>query len=394
MTAKTFFLSVTVAASYLCASAGIAEIVSSDTVITEETPSDTATVETTPSEWKLPEGTDIVRNSLRVSPDLGHILFLERGAATIRGPQVLRQLFPSAYWILNAKNSQLTNVLDTLGIDEGKGKLYCRPCGLSANGKYALVLAVRVEPAQIRNQKKKGYRAFVITLNSGAAHEIGENVAAAAWVGNEVVLSSFTGEGWDRKIGKIKVVDPEDESTSELNISGIIVCGHPDGRMLVCGCDKDDPAKATPIRNLGNAEMIVITKEGKILRRLGVVPPVGARPDQLILSANGKYVAFREGRIERGRQPRNVKVRVMMTSGEQEWLLNETATPIGMTDDGRVITVGNVFEDEGAPVKIRDKNFNSRTVVGHAGAATVVGDQLFYLTPGEPPLIKSIKLEL
>ena len=352
----------------------------------------TATAETASNEWKLPEGTEIDPGSLRASADLRYVVFLEEGSSSI---QALRLWFPSAYWRLNTKTGELTNVLDKLGIEEGKGKLLLKPCGFSANGKYALVLAARMKPLDIRQRSKEGYTACVLTLEDGSSQKIGEKIASAAWVGNKVVLSRIEGEGKNRKITNLTLVNPADKSTTEMNIKGLIVCGHPDGRMLIYGCDPQNPAEATAVDDLDKSKMAVITTDGKVLRQLGVVPPPGARPDQLILSANGQYVAFREGVIARGRKPKkDVKVRVMTTAGDEEWTIDETATPIGMTDDGRVITVGNVFETEGATVKIRDKSLNSRTLLEHAAAATVVGNQLFYLTPGEQPVIKSLRLAL
>ena len=346
----------------------------------------------TAGQWKLPEGIEIDPHSLRASADRKHLLFLEMGSRSKSSFEVLRRLYPSAYWMLKTKNGKMTNLLELLDVEEGDGDLLVRPCGLSADGKYALILAGRIERSRIKRQLRDGLGAYVVHLQSAKARKIGDEVGLAVWVGNHAALSRIRGQGKERKIEKIELVNPADGSFRLLNISGMVICGHLDGRMLVHGADPEDPSQAVEVSKLGKAEMIVITTEGKLMRRLGIVPPVDARPDQLILSYNGKYVAFREGHLRRGRKPKNVNVRVMTTAGDEDWTIEEAATPIGLTDLGQVITVGNVFEDEGAAVKVWLNATQSYEVVNGAAAAALAANEVFYLTVGQNPLIKSLLL--
>ena len=343
-------------------------------------------------EWKLPDKIDISATSMQVSSNHGHVLFLELGKSSRRTSEILRSVFPSAYWSLDTQSGELTNLLDLLETEEDEGKLMVRPRGFSADGKHVLLMAVRIKQKQARRAKQRGLSAYIVTLQSGAVQKIGERIVSAAWVGNKAALSGLEGTGTRLKIGRIKLVDPADASTTELNVGGLIVCGHPDGRMLVYGCDATEPAKEVSRQSLARAKLVVITTEGEVLREVEAAPPTAVRHDQLILSPNGKYAAFREGNLRRGRRPRSVKVRVMTTNGDEDKVINEAATPIGMTDDGRVVTLGHVFDSKGAAVKLWDKELNSRTVVEEAAAAAVAGAQLYYLTTGEQQLIKRVEL--
>ena len=359
---------------------------------------------------KLAEGTNIDPDSLLASATRRHVLFLEPGAAVKRKSESIRKLFPSAYWLLDTQTGKLTNILDLLPVAEGDGKLLVKPRGLSANGRYALVLAERIKQSKAKAQRKKGYTAFLVTLARGSVEKIGEKVVHAAWIGNKISLSSLSRSGQeddkkdtdDKKDKKEKgghstrkmmFFDPVTKSTTELEMRGIIISGHPDGTLIVFGCRLKKMTKAMNLLDLRDSKMAVINMKGKVLRKLKVKPLEGPAPSRPIFSDNGKYFAFRQGRLVRGRKPKKVKVRVIATTGDEEQTIKEIGTPIALTDDGRVIIVGNVFEAEGAPVKVWDRDLNSRTVLDHVAAATVVGNQLFYVTAGESALVKSTMLE-
>ena len=176
-------------------------------------------------EWKLPDKIDISATSMQVSSNHGHVLFLELGKSSRRTSEILRSVFPSAYWSLDTQSGELTNLLDLLETEEDEGKLMVRPRGFSADGKHVLLMAVRIKQKQARRAKQRGLSAYIVTLQSGAVQKIGERIVSAAWVGNKAALSGLEGTGTRLKIGRIKLVDPADASTTELNVGGLIVCG-------------------------------------------------------------------------------------------------------------------------------------------------------------------------
>ena len=382
-------------------------------------------------QWELPEGADIDPLSLAVSPDHRYVLFVEPGVASKGTSESIRKLFPAAYWMLNTKSGKFSNLMELLPVPEGKGKLLVKPCGISANSQYSLVLAERIKQSKAKEQRKKGYMAFLVRLADGSVEQIGEEVVHAAWVGNRIALNHLRRKSEEadaeaetsadseadedaeddgkkkkkRKLGLVKVVsnrrtqrmtlyDPEARSTTRLESRGIIIGGHPDGILLVFGCKVKDPTKPTGIDVLRGAKMAVINFEGEILRSLDIKPLSGYAPSRPILSSKGKFVAFREGRLARGRKPKKVEIQVIATTGEEERTIEEVGTPIGLIDDGRVIIVGNVFNADGAAVQVWDEELNSQTVLENVGAAALAGNQLFYLTTGENPAIRSIRLGL
>ena len=384
-----------------------------------------------PNEWELPEGAGIDPPSLLVSSDCNYVLFLEPGVSARHTPQSIRKLFPAAYWLLNTRTGKFSNIMEILPVPEGKGKLLIKPCGISGNGRYALVLATRIVPSSVAGKKQRGYAAFLLTLASGSVEKIGEEVVHATWVGDRIALNylwrrdkeaemeeEFSSDteaesdteddgnkskkrkvnpaalGKHRRTQRMMLYDPRTKSTTRLESRGIIIAGHRDGILLVFGYRVKDPTKAITLGVLVDSKMTVVNLEGDSLRQLDFKPLGVRKGSRPIISANGKYFAFRQGRIVRGRKPRKVIIRVLTTTGDEEWTIEQIGTPIGMADDGRVITIGNVYEPDGAAVQIWDRDLSSHTVMAHVAAATVVGNQLFYLTTGEKPVFRAINLGL
>ena len=352
---------------------------------------------TRPAEWALPDPIQVRPYRLVVSPD-GRYVFLTGSSPPRPGGVAPRRMgmgMATTTWMFDMRAGTLTDMNQRLTEQAPKYIFDVDMCQPSPNGKYVLIIARKApteRPAPGIMPFRMQIKAYVMTMDSGEIQWIGDmpSGGVVVWIGNKVAMKREDHSKIEKTYGKLFLVDPEDYSTTDLEISGNVRVGHPSAKLLVCQCDPNDPAARVSGAPLPAAPMVLLTTEGRVIRQLserssGIGTPV--------LSDNGKYVAFEIRPPGRSRSTKGNRIRLFTQSEETDFTFQDRSTPIAVTYDGGVITFGKRGGARGNPVKIWYGPKKSRTLVKGALSATVAANQLFYMPAGqETPVLRAIPL--
>ena len=359
---------------------------------------------TQPVEWKLPKGTIVLPGAeLHVTADARYVFFTEtkwsrQDVAAGRQPK-------DVCWMLETRTGELTKVTDLLAKATKGEKFEIFSLKPSPDGKYVL-LTVRkagwadwsptpdfTDPTTVPSTiDRMTMTAFLVSLEDKKVRKLAEasRIDPPCWFGGRVAFSRVAKGGFFQPIC---LFDPAGKDKPvQWKVRGMLADANDKTKIILCSCDPDDPSKSSTFV-LENKHLVAMTVQGKVLRRLGRADLVNSKP---LLSPKAVYAAFQKSKTRAGfgKLPTGLYVQVMAVKGKEAWKINESAEPIAVSDNGKVITIGDVyaFDEKGAPIKIWDKQGKSRTLVKGVQAATVAGGRLFYVTPGEQPVIKSMPL--
>ncbi|MDY7011743.1 MAG: hypothetical protein SVV80_13480 [Planctomycetota bacterium] len=360
---------------------------------------------TKPVEWKLPKGTMVYpSDEFHVTADASYVFFT--GTEWSRQDVEAGRQPKEICWMFETHTGKWTDFAGLLA-NATKGKNFVvsslRP---SPDGKYVLFTARKAEwsvfsptpdftdPTTVPSRiDRLTMTAFLVSLEDKKVRRLTEasRIDPPRWFGGRVAFSRVDKRGLFQPIC---LFDPTGKDKPiQWKVRGMLADANDEMKVILCSCDPDDPGKPSTFV-LVDKQIVTMTVQGKVLSRLGRADLVSSMP---LLSPKAMYVAFQKSKTRAGfgKLPTGLHVQVMSVNGKEAWKINESAKPITVSDDGKVITIGDTYasDEKDNPIKIWNKQGESRTLVASAQAATVSGNSLFYVTSGNQPLIKSLPLK-
>jgi len=352
---------------------------------------------TRPLAWKLPKETYVTPDDFHVTADARYAFFEEmkwsaQDLDADRRPEM-------RHWMFETRTGKLTKLEDLLAKATKDKKFEMFSSKPSPDGKYVL-LTVRkagwsdmvpfTDPMTAPSIRRDRIimTAFLVSLEDKKVRKLAEagNIDPPCWFGGKVALSQVNEKG---RFEPISLFDPTGKDKPvKWKVRGKLADANYQTKVILCSCDPDKPDKPST-HVLTNKQLVAMTIQGKVLRRLG---PADLVTGAAVLSPKAVYVAFQRNntRTPSDQLPKGRYVQVMSVKGKAAWKINEVAEPIAVSDDGKVITIGDEWDEDSVPIKIWDKKGKSRTLVKDVMAATVASGRLFYVTPGKQPVIKSV----
>lgn len=284
-------------------------------------------------------------------------------------------------WMLNTSTGKLTNLLEAVGQDPEAEQSPASQAGPSPDGKHVLVMRlIRQEPVKLGG--------FLFTADSTDVHKLTEGMPlTSAWSGTKLLLSAA---GDDNKVGRIQAYDPQTREMGDLPVCGLVVAAHPGGKYLLAACNPDAPDEPLDRSELGDCWICIVDMEGTVVAKLVSSDELSDRP---VISPNGKYIAFERQRWENPMQPPEILgTRIATSDGETVKDYPDVA-PVAVGDDG-TLTAAVVGENRTfAAIHLISPTGQNDRLVRRAVAAIVAGERLFYVSPDEPTMLKSLPMD-
>jgi hypothetical protein len=235
-------------------------------------------------------------------------------------------------------------------------------------------------------------RLFVMNIKDKSVRPIpqpqGQNAheTLAIWAGPDAIFQVAVQPD---VIGLPQVLRAPAMAPQDCTLRGVPLAADSAGKTVFTVIDPGYPA------SLPRTAALAVTPDGLKGRLIRCNPDGGNRQDlgrqpvgRVFLSPSGQYLADRTATIEAGKL--RYSAEVMTTKGESQFVVGaEDIQPIGVTDDGRLVT--RQIKTPSA-VEIRDKTGKPATLAINAQDACLVGNRLYYVTAGAAPTIQSVAL--
>ena len=337
-------------------------------------------------EWKLPPKIRLDPPRFRVTADQQYAIYAAEDVPAAR-QRPDEQAEPTiTYWALARGDGPPRRIIDLLAEEARKNGFEVRLVEPAPSGSAVLVMG---------RLAGRGSAAYVLELGGGKSRRVGDQPGAVAvWAGDQVALA----EADKKQVRPLNIVAPFTGTSNRLTARGMVLAASADASTLVILGDAadvnrevspedfaassatDKPEAAT---RQANVRLVSVSADGKVLRDLAGKQELGQPP---VLSPGGKYVAFSVQPAAAGEER---SVRVLATTGDRQRTIKEFALVLAVTDKGETVTFGVGDTSDGTAVKLWDAQGGSRTIVTAAQCAAVAGDRVFYVTPGNSPIIKS-----
>jgi len=334
---------------------------------------DKAPPSTQAAEWKLPAKVRLDPPRFRVTGDHRCAIYADEELSQSQSAgQDLPP--PVTYWVLR-RGAEPSKIIDLLPEEARKAGLAIRFVEPSPKGSVILVLGRTADGSM---------SAYVLDLEKNRSERIGSSPRIVPmWAGTEIVVA----EADKDQIRPLSVVVPFQNKSRALPLHGMIIAGSANAGTFVLLGDPADLRKQMARADFAEkARLVSAAADGKVLRDLAAAQSLNHTP---VLSPGGKYVAFQQ----RSEKPQGKpSIRVLSVAGSEDRAIREFALVLSVSDSGEVVTFGVGDTSDGTPIKAWDAKGTPRVLVKAAQAATVSGGQVFYVTPGEAPVIKSVSI--
>jgi len=229
---------------------------------------------------------------------------------------------------------------------------------------------------------------YAIELPDGKPVKIAGGIVMALWAGDKIAVGRITPEG---RLAKIIMADPATGKSNEVPVRGMLVAGLPDGTVLVGGNPKAPAAEVSIMEACGTGRLFHIGAHGKVL---GDIAPVGILSSPLVVSDNGRFIAFQSKPVDASGGPgTKYGFAIMSVDGKSKQELTTRYFPIAVTNDGAAIVISNSPDASNmAPVSWVNKDGKTVKEVVKAVSATVIGRSLLYTTNNGNSAIKTASL--
>ncbi len=325
------------------------------------------------TEAKLPKGVSVFGHSFSVSADGRYACFMEMKLdPATRSPATIG-------WMVDLTTGDTMHMDDFVpsGRSPNKKPLWSAPMP-SPDSQYVVFTAAVPPTISVYLLRLEDHKLTKLAMGQ---------MLVPSWAGKKIFLSSIDASGM---VAPIRIYDPQAKEPKNLEVRGFVGGADREGKLLICICDASEPAKPISMKELQSKNIVLMSAEGKVLKKLMPDKTMGK---QYIFSPKNKYVAFMaQGTPARSAPGKSSYVKVMSLETEEQWIINEGAIPISVTDDGLVVTINIIYGGGEGPVKIWPKGGKSGKLLTLAHGAWIVGNRVYYVTGTDQQIIKSMPL--
>ena len=250
-------------------------------------------------------------------------------------------------------------------IEAGEGVKGATSCKISGDGKWAAL---------------EGDGLRLVSLATFQSTRIAEEMSGGFWMGSKLLIVSFRAGGSGRLglvISALKVYDPTSGKTENWELAGLPLASDPEGKFLLVATDQRSPQRDFDPE--GTNAMICVDSNGRINEAVGPFFDCSSTP---VISPLCKWIAFQSRPKDAGEaKEKGNKIVLFDVDRKRATSIEESVVPIGVTDSGTVVLLGESAWLQGSPIRLYSHKDGIATgLVERAFGATVANNKVYYVT--------------
>lgn len=217
---------------------------------------------------------------------------------------------------------------------------------------------------------------YVLDIASGKVNKLAQGTfLTVLWFGDKVAVGQADEK---RQLQKIRLFDAGKGTSAELPIRGMPAVVDKAGKVLFVAAIAKDPSAPAGIEDIEKATLMKVDGNGKVLAEIIPMAAIGSMP---VIDPTSKFIAFESDTFDPKEGPgpdAKFAVKVFSIDGKEKYTIEVKARPIAVSDLGKVVTLGSVF-DPNAEIRRWDSPTKFTVIAKEACAAAVVGDEVYFL---------------